>query len=119
VGERLAAEHLVAVHGFTLVALNLRVAVEDLRGELDVVVSDPRTGLLVVCEVKSRTAGSGAEALVALGVRQQQRIRRLTGVLLATGRLRGRRVRFDLVAVDALSRGAGASLRSTHLADAW
>lgn len=104
------------VHGLALVAVNLRVAVEDVRGELDVVVHDPRSGLLVVCEVKARTTGPAGDALHALGERQQRRIRRLTAVLLATGRLRARRVRFDLVAVDAPSHGAG---RLTHLLDAW
>jgi len=115
----LAADHLVRAHGFARVAVNLRVAVEDVRGELDVVVQDARSGLLVVCEVKTRTGGSGAEAVASLGERQQRRIRRLTGVLLATGRLRARRVRFDLIAVDVLSRAASAPRRLTHVPDAW
>jgi putative endonuclease len=118
-GEQLAADHLVHTHGFARVAVNLRVAVEDVRGELDVVVQDARIGLLVVCEVKTRTVGSGAEALISLGERQQRRIRRLTGVLLATGGLSARRVRFDLIAVDVLSRAVDAPRRLTHVADAW
>lgn len=118
-GERIAAEHLVAAHGLTIVAMNLRVALEDLRGELDVVAHDERTGLLVVCEVKARTRATGAGASEALGARQQARIRRMTSVLLAQRRLRARRVRFDLVAIDLWARCAGASATLHHHAGAW
>jgi putative endonuclease len=124
-GERLAAVHLVEVHGLDLVGLNHRVAVEDVRGELDVVARDRRTGLLVICEVKSRTGRSSGGALVTLGAQQQARIRRMTAVLLATGVLRGSQVRFDLVAVDVSTAASGASgfaggrAELIHLADAW
>ena len=118
-GERLAADHLVDAHGLTIVATNLRVALEDLRGELDVVAQDERTGLLVVCEVKSRTRASGAGASEALGARQQARIRRMTSVLLAQRRLRARRVRFDLVAVDLGGASAGTSATLHHHVGAW
>ena len=118
-GERLAAAHLVEAHGLTIVATNLRVALEDLRGELDVVAHDERTGLLVVCEVKSRTRATGAGASEALGARQQVRIRRMTSVLLAQRRLHARRVRFDLVAVDLGVPSAGASATLLHHAGAW
>ncbi len=114
-GERLAAAHLVEVHGLELVALNHRVAVEDVRGELDVIACDRRTGLLVICEVKSRSARAPGGALVTLGWRQQARIRRMTAVLLATGVLNAGRVRFDLVAVDVV----GSRAELTHLEDAW
>ncbi len=124
-GERLAAVHLVEVHGLELLALNHRVAVEDVRGELDVVARDRRSGLLVICEVKSRTGRSSEGALATLGLRQQARIRRMTAVLLATGALRATSVRFDLVAVDVPSSppgpGGGMAGRAelTHLSDAW
>lgn len=118
-GERLAAEHLDTEHGLALVALNLRVSVEGLRGELDVVATDHRTGLLVVCEVKSRTAATGAGALETLSPRQQQRIRRMTGLLLADRTLVARGVRFDLVTIDRPARGAGATVTLRHLAGAW
>jgi putative endonuclease len=117
--EALAAAHLAAMHGLLPVARNLRVAVEGLRGELDVVMSDQRSGLLVVCEVKARTGASGAGALETLGPRQRARIRRMTAVLLADGTLRAREVRFDLVTLDLpRSRAAGPALLS-HLVDAW
>jgi putative endonuclease len=125
-GERLAAAHLVAVHGLELVALNHRVSLEDVRGELDVVARDPRTGLLVVCEVKSRSGRAAGGALVTLGRQQQARIRRMTAVLLATGALHAARVRFDLVAVDVPTSAAGPGgggpvgrAELVHLADAW
>ena len=118
-GERLAADHLVAAHGLTIVATNLRVALEDLRGELDVVAHDERTGLLVVCEVKARIRASGAGASEALGARQRARIRRMTSVLLAQRTLRARRVRFDLVAVDLAAAGAGMPAMLHHHPGAW
>lgn len=118
-GERLALTHLVQVHGLVLVATTLRVAVEDLRGELDVVVRDPRSGTLVVCEVKTRTGSVAGGALAAFGPRQQARIRRMTAVLLASGQLQGRRIRFDLITVDVASPQPGADVRLDHLPDAW
>ena len=111
-GERLALTHLVQVHGLVLVATTL-------RGELDVVVRDPRSGTLVVCEVKTRTGSVAGGALAAFGPRQQARIRRMTAVLLASGQLQGRRVRFDLITVDVASPQPGADVRLDHLPDAW
>jgi len=118
-GERLACEHLVEVHGLVLVATNLRVAVEDLRGELDVVMRDPGSGTLVVCEVKTRSGHTAGGASAAFGPRQQARIRRMTAVLLARGQLAGRRVRFDLVTVDVAAARTGADARLAHLPNAW
>ena len=117
--ERLAADHLVAAHGLTIVATNLRVALEDLRGELDVVAQDPVTGLLVVCEVKARTGATGAGASETLGARQQGRIRRMTSVLLAQRTLRARQVRFDLVTVDLGAPRHCTSATLRHHAGAW
>lgn len=118
-GEGIAAAHLAEVHGLVPVAMNLRVAVEELRGELDVVMRDACSGLLVVCEVKTRTGASGAGAVEALGARQRARIRRMTAVLLADGTLRARGVRFDLVTVDVAARGRGGAATARHLAGAW
>jgi len=118
-GEALAAEHLADHHGLQPVARNLRVALEGLRGELDVVMRDARSGLLVVCEVKSRTGASGAGAVETLGARQQARIRRMTGVLLADGTLRARGVRFDLVTLDLPRPGVAAPALLQHLVGAW
>jgi putative endonuclease len=119
-GEDAAAVHLVEAHGLELVARNWRIALDELRGELDVVARDRRTGTLVVCEVKSRTGAAIRDgAAAALGPRQQARIRRLTAVLLATGALRAPRVRFDLVAVDLEPGRRSVPVRLTHHADVW
>lgn len=122
-GERAAAEHLSRTHGLVTVATNLRVAVEDLRGELDVVAEDRARGLLVVCEVKARTQGATAHrtggAIEALGARQRARIRRMTAVLLADGTLRARTVRFDLVTVDLAGADPDRPAHCRHLVGAW
>jgi Holliday junction resolvase-like predicted endonuclease len=107
-GEELAAFHLAQHDGLEVIARNWRVALDELRGELDVVARDPRDGTLVVCEVKTRRGAAARDGAVAtLSHRQQARIRRMVGVLLATGELRARQVRFDLIALD-LGTPAGA-----------
>lgn len=117
-GEDAALAHLVTVHGLDPVARNRRIAVDGLRGELDLVLRDPRSGVLVVCEVKvRRAAGALGGAVAALGPRQSARIRRLTAALLATTDLRATAVRLDLVAAD-VPRGAGPAVL-THLHAAW
>jgi putative endonuclease len=119
-GEDAAGEHLRAVHGLQLVARNWRVELDDLRGELDLVLRDPRSGTLVVCEVKTRTRAQVRDgALATLGPRQQARIRRVASVLLATGGVRASRVRFDLVAVDLAGSSRTRGVRLIHLVDAW
>jgi Holliday junction resolvase-like predicted endonuclease len=119
-GEDAAAAHLTQRHGLELVARNWRVALDELRGELDLVAQDPRSGMLVVCEVKSRSRATSRDgAAAALGLRQQARIRRLTALLLASGEIRAPRVRFDLVALDRLGDPPCATVRLTHLSDAW
>jgi putative endonuclease len=116
-GERLAATHLADVHGLDILVLNHRIAIEDLRGELDVVALDRRSRLLVVCEVKARSGRTTGGAVTALGVRQQARIRRMTAVMLATTTLRASGVRFDLVAVDVT--GSDGRAEFVHLPGAW
>ena len=123
-GERAAADHLARTHGLVTVATNVRIAVEDLRGELDVVAEDRSRGLLVVCEVKARTRAAGVrsaggDAVETLGARQRARIRRMTAVLLADGTLRARTVRFDLVTVDVAADRDGRPARCCHLVAAW
>jgi putative endonuclease len=119
-GEDAAAAHLAGAHGLEIVARNWRIALEELRGELDLIAREPRSNTLVVCEVKSRVRGAtrgGASA--ALGTRQQLRIRRLTAVMLATGDFPAARVRFDLVALDLGAHGRTSPTRLTHIPDAW
>jgi len=118
-GERLAEQHLAERHHLVTVAMNLRVAVEDLRGELDVVMRDPRSGLLVVCEVKSRTVSSGDRVAETLSAQQCARIRRMTSVLLAAGTLHARSVRFDLATVEVADRSHAPTATLRHLEGAW
>lgn len=118
VGEDVALAHLVRVHGLEPVLRNHRVALDGLRGELDLVLRDERTGRVVVCEVKTRVGAAGhGGAVAALGPRQQVRIRRLAAALPVTAGLRGRGLRLDLVAVDIPDDGGAAHL--THLVAAW
>jgi Holliday junction resolvase-like predicted endonuclease len=120
-GEDAALAHLVRVHGLDPVARNHRIALDELRGELDLVLRDPRTGLVVVCEVKTRVAAAARDgAVAALGPRQRARIRRLASALAATTDLRPRGLRLDLVAVDVPGAGSGAAHASLlHLPAAW
>lgn len=118
-GEQLAAFHLEQHDGLEIIARNWRVTLDELRGELDVVARDPHDGTVVVCEVKTRRDAAGRDGAVgALGPRQQARIRRMVGVLLATGELRARRVRFDLIALDLTARAGHDAERTPRGADA-
>ena len=117
-GEDAALAHLEAVHGLRPIARGWRSAGGEVRGELDIVARSDSSGLLVVCEVKTRIGAAGlGGAVAALGVAQQRRIRRLTGMLLATSAVRASGVRLDLVAIDVTTDRARAHL--THLVAAW
>lgn len=119
-GEDAAGEHLRVVHGLDLVARNWRVELEGLRGELDLIVRDPRSATLVVCEVKTRTHAQARDgALATLGPRQRARIRRITSVLLASGDVRASRVRFDVIAIDLAGAARSRGVTLTHLVGAW
>jgi putative endonuclease len=93
-GERLAAEHLVA--------LGLRILTRNWRcryGELDLIVADPTTCTVVFVEVKTRTSdrfGGLAEAVTAAKVR---RLRRLAGIWLASQRVKWPAIRIDVIGV--------------------
>ncbi len=65
-------------------------------GEIDVVAA--RDGLVVVCEVKSRTSGSFGVPAEAVGPDKQRRLRRLAARYLAETGRRGT-VRFDVASV--------------------
>jgi putative endonuclease len=109
-GEDLAARHL-GEDGLDLLARNWRIADGELRGELDLVATEPATDTLVVCEVKTRRdaarfGGAGA----ALPPGKHRRLRVLTAAYLREQPHRYARVRLDLIAID-LGRQAGL----THL----
>jgi putative endonuclease len=91
-GEELAARWY-ARHGYVVLARNWRSR----QGELDVVAGRP--GLIVFCEVKTRTTprfGSGAEAVAAT---KQARLRRLAAEWLALRSGAPVDVRFDVAVV--------------------
>jgi putative endonuclease len=80
--------------GFVVVARNWRVR----AGEIDLIVY--RGGLVVFCEVKTRSSarfGGGAEAV---GWRKQQRIRTVALHWLGQQDRRVPEIRFDVVQVD-------------------
>jgi putative endonuclease len=79
--------------GFEEVARNWRCRL----GELDLVVS--RGGLLVFCEVKTRSGaafGGGYEAVTAT---KQRKLRRLAEAFLGSNRIRPESIRFDVASV--------------------
>ncbi|GGI06488.1 YraN family protein [Egicoccus halophilus] len=100
-GEDLAAQHLQADDRLEIVARNWRLSAGELRGELDLVALDHRTGTVVVCEVKTRRdAQHFGGALQAVGPRKRARLRALTGAFLCEAGLGLPHARIDLVAVD-------------------
>jgi putative endonuclease len=92
-GEALAAQWYEQ-HGFVVLARNWRCNF----GELDLVVGRP--GLVVVCEVKTRTTADFGGGAAAVTRAKQARIRRLAAEWLALERRPGTDVRFDVAAVD-------------------
>lgn len=101
VGESLAVDHLVQVHGATVLVRNWRVATGKLRGELDVVASEDATATLVICEVKTRRdAQRFGGAVAAISARKRAHLRRLTAAYLQRQARHYRHVRLDVIAVD-------------------
>ncbi len=89
---------------FRTVARNWRCAL----GELDLVVE--RGGLLVFCEVKTRSGsgfGGGYEAVTWL---KQRKLRQLAELFLEAHGLRPDRVRFDVASVQMGRRGPAVDL---------
>ncbi len=69
-----------------------------MRGDLDLIAS--RDDLVVVCEVKTRRAGSPGGAVSAVTPAKQEQIRLLTAVWLSEFPQPDVRVRFDVIAID-------------------
>lgn len=98
-GERVALRHLEDA-GFEILARNWRCA----EGEIDIVAWD--RGVLVICEVKTRSGlgfGLPAEAITR---RKADRLRRLACQWLKQHPAGGADVRFDVVSVLRARRGA-------------
>lgn len=96
-------------NGFRVVDRNWRCS----EGEIDVVVA--RGPLIVFCEVKARRTRHFGDPSEAVGVRKQQRLRRLAGRWLREHRARCGRVRFDVVSVVV----TGADVELTHIPNAF
>ena len=98
-GERVALQHLEDA-GFEILARNWRCP----EGEIDIVARD--RGVLVICEVKTRSGlgfGLPAEAITRT---KAQRLRRLARCWLQQHPGGGADVRFDVVSVVRAQRGA-------------
>ncbi len=109
-GEQLAVEHLQRVHGARVLDRNWRIAEDELRGELDIVVLEVPTATLVVCEVKARRdAHRFGGAVAAISPRKRAQVRRVTAAYLRQVTVPHRRIRLDLIAVD-----LGAEATLTH-----
>ena len=97
-GEALAAAWY-AERGWTVLARNWTVPGRT-GGELDLVCA--RDGVLVFCEVKSRSTAAFGSPALAVGRDKQRRLRALAAQWLASpgGRkVRYREIRFDVAAV--------------------
>ncbi|MEV7421910.1 MULTISPECIES: YraN family protein [unclassified Streptomyces] len=105
-GEDLAARRLVAA-GMTVVARNWRCG---RTGEIDIVARDTESRgreVLVVCEVKTRRAGSFEHPMAAVTPVKADRLRRLAACWLErSGGPPPGGVRIDLIGVVLPSRGA-------------
>jgi putative endonuclease len=92
-GEARAAAWYVE-RGYEVVAQNWRVR----DGEIDLVVA--RDGVVVVCEVKTRSSTAFGTGLDAITFAKQRRLRRLAAAFLQTHHdHRGALVRFDVVSI--------------------
>jgi putative endonuclease len=85
--------------GYSVVARNWRCPL----GEIDLVVS--REGLLVFCEVKTRTGVTFGGGYEAVTWRKQRKLRQLADVFLLTENRDPARVRFDVASVAATPGG--------------
>ena len=96
--ERIAARHLRR-RGYRIVARNFKAA----GAEIDLVALDGDT--LVFVEVKARRNLSAGRPEEAVGWRKERRIRRAAEMFARRSRVRGRPVRFDIVAITGEGRG--------------
>ncbi len=99
-GEDVAAEWY-RTHGYVVLDRNWRPPSGQGRGELDLVCH--RDGVVVFCEVKTRSSDRFGTGAAAVGHDKQQRLRRLAGAWLRAEAARHGgfdEVRFDVVDVD-------------------
>ena len=114
IGEQIAVRYLESL-GYEIVDRNWRLAVEGLRGEVDVVARQGETW--VFCEVKTRRRSEdGDEALLAVTPAKQRQLRRLAAAYLAAADAHGT-IRFDVVAVAWPAGGGRANV--VHVPEAF
>lgn len=97
-GERATAA-LYRSRGYRVVARNWRSKL----GELDLVVE--RSGVLVFCEVKTRSSSAFGGGYEGVTEAKQRKVRQLAEAFLSQTRMRPAACRFDVASV-ALARGA-------------
>ncbi len=88
-------------------------------GELDVVAQSADGGVLVFCEVKTRSSAMFGSPFEAVGPAKQHRVRRLASMWLRSergGSGHYERIRFDVAAV---TKGPGGTLEVEVLQDAF
>jgi uncharacterized protein (TIGR00252 family) len=88
-------------NGYAVLDRNWRPPIGQGRGELDVVCT--RNGVVVFCEVKTRSSDRFGSGAAAVGHDKQRRLRRLAGAWLRTeaaGHGGFDEVRFDVVDVN-------------------
>lgn len=111
-GEDLALAHLQA-KGYRLICRNYRFQ----RGEIDLVMEDPR-GVLVFVEVKANRASWAGEPLDRIDGRKVLQLQRLAQRFCWERRCEDREMRFDVVGVDLTGRDALQHLENAFLPDA-
>jgi putative endonuclease len=97
-GERLAARHLVG-QGLVVLDRNWRCD----AGEIDLVLRDG--GVLVVCEVKTRSSAACGTPHEAVTAAKLARLRLLAARWVSAHDIRPRDIRIDLVAIVRPRRG--------------
>ena len=113
-GEEAAAAWYVAA-SYEVLDRNWRCA----EGEIDVVAADADGGVLVICEVKTRTSGAFGSPFEAVTPAKQRRLRTLAAWWLRSARrgpTRYDHIRFDVAAVTS---GAGGRSEVEVLQDAF
>ncbi|MFS8477588.1 MAG: YraN family protein [Micromonosporaceae bacterium] len=108
-GERVAVAHLVE-QGMVVLDRNWRCP----AGEIDIIARDGST--VVFVEVKTRRGEEFGAPEEAVGAGKVRRLRRVAAQWLATSGVRPAEVRFDVVSVLALPKGAS---RIEHLKGAF
>jgi putative endonuclease len=104
-GERLAADWLRRERRFEIVARNWR-SPRDRRDELDLVARDGE--VLVIVEVKARSAGALVPGYYAVNARKKRAVRRAADAYLKGMARRPSTFRFDVVEISTSENGKGA-----------